>query len=300
MNGFWEDKKMTKDSIYKRYEIKSKPSNNTEEWSYWFIFYKDKLLIDPRSDKRIPHMNGFKKSKVSSSEMRYFGTFEERSCYLAEIESLEDMPEGFQPYDLRSLYFEVAYDVFLLAGKAFHVMNWNKTHRFCGRCGTAMNELDQEMAKVCPKCGLINYTRISPAVIVGIIKGDKILLAHSSSFRNKMYSILAGYVEPGETLEDGVQREVMEEVGIKIRNIKYFGSQAWPFSSSLMIGFTAEYESGEIAVDHNEITDAAWFDVNNLPELPAEYSIAREIIDSYIKTNKPSMYTETSVTNRGV
>jgi NAD+ diphosphatase len=193
--------------------------------------------------------------------------------------------EGILFKDLRSLYGILDEDIFLLAGKAYQIINWDKNHQFCGRCGSHTENLEGERAKKCPKCGFISYPVLSPAVITAIIKGNKILLAHNSGFKNNMYSLIAGFVEPGETLEEGVKREIMEEVGVQVKNVKYWGSQPWPFPNSLMIGFTAEYESGEINVDGVEIASAAWFDINNLPKLPTEISIARKIINWYIENN---------------
>ena len=130
-----------------------------------------------------------------------------------------------------------------------------------------------------------HFPRLAPAVIVAVTKGDKILLAHSSEWRGKLYSVLAGFVEPGETFEECVEREIMEEVGIKVKNIRYFGSRPWPFPHSLMVGFTAEYESGEITIDQVEITDAQWFTSDNLPLVPGKISIARQLIDWFVETN---------------
>jgi NAD+ diphosphatase len=135
----------------------------------------------------------------------------------------------------------------------------------------------------------MSYPRLSPAVITAVLKDNKILLSHYAAFKGNMHTIIAGFVEPGETLEECIKREILEEVGIQVRNIKYFGSQPWPFPNSLMIGFTAEYESGEISVDRTEISEAGWYDVNSLPELPPKMSIAREIIDWFIQSNSGSV-----------
>ncbi|HEY5585326.1 MAG TPA: NAD(+) diphosphatase, partial [Ruminiclostridium sp.] len=170
--------------------------------------------------------------------------------------------------------------------KAFQIVSWDQTNQFCGRCGSSTQPQPSERAKICPKCGFISYPRICPATITAIFKDDKILLAHAAAFKGNLYSLIAGFLEPGETLEECVKREIMEEVSLKVKNIKYFGSQPWPFPNSMMIGFTAEYESGEITVDGVEISEAGWFGVDNLPELPFEMSIARKIINSYIMKTK--------------
>lgn len=145
-----------------------------------------------------------------------------------------------------------------------------------------------ERARVCPKCGFASFPRLSPAAITADIKDGRILLAHAKHFKEKTYSIIAGFVELGETLEECVKREVMEEVGIEDDNIRYFGSQPWPFPNSLMLGFTAEYKSGEITVDGVEIGEAGWFTPANLPEIPSNLSIARKLIDWYEDTYKDS------------
>jgi NAD+ diphosphatase len=143
--------------------------------------------------------------------------------------------------------------------------------------------MENQMAKICPECGFISHTRLSPAVITAIIKNGKILMAkHSYGLKNR-YGLIAGFIEAGETLEEGIKREVMEEVGLKVNNIKYFGSQPWPFPNSLMIGFTANYESGEINVDGKEIIEAKWFNVDELTPMPSKISIASELIDWYIE-----------------
>ena len=156
---------------------------------------------------------------------------------------------------------------------------WNQHHRFCGKCGHLTEYKTDERARACPQCGLINYPRLSPAIIVAVLRDNRILLAHSQRFPAKFYSVLAGFVEPGESLEECVKREILEEVGISVKNIRYFGSQPWPFPDSLMIGFTAEYAGGEIKVDPVEILDAGWFSADNLPPIPPKLSIARHLID---------------------
>ena len=183
--------------------------------------------------------------------------------------------------ELRSLYDDLEEDIFLLAGKASQIVNWDRNHQFCGRCSTHTENMTDELAKKCPACGFKSYTRLSPAVITAIIKNGKILMA-KQGYRGDMYGLIAGFVEPGETIEEAVKRETQEEVGLKIKNIKYFGSQPWPFPNSLMIAFTADYESGEIQVDGNEITSARWFTADELPRIPSQMSIAGELIDWFI------------------
>lgn len=175
-------------------------------------------------------------------------------------------------------------DIFRVAGRAHQIINWVRTHQYCGKCGGPIKNKVTELARECPNCGVNIYPRISPAVIIAIVKGDKILLARNKNFPNSFYSVLAGFVEPGETLEECVQREVKEEVGIEVKNIKYFGSQSWPFPDSLMIAFTAEYANGEIVVDNLELSHADWFSRYNLPaKIPDKKTIAGRLIEWFIQ-----------------
>lgn len=280
---------MLRESIYKRYIPEITLSHKPSVLSWWFIFYKGKMLVKLKDNKcAVPHIKNLDKLNISPVRVQYLGVFEGEDCYSVEAAYETISEENMCFMSLRSLYSYVEEDLFFLAGKALQIAAWDQTHQYCGRCGSKTDTLENERAKICPKCGLINYPRISPAVITAVIKDGQILLAHNNAFKGNMYSLIAGFVEAGETLEEGAKREIMEEVGIKVKNIKYFGSQPWPFPNSLMMGFVAEYESGEISVDGVEIGAAAWFDPSNLPELPSSISIARKIIDWYIeKYTKP-------------
>jgi NAD+ diphosphatase len=184
---------------------------------------------------------------------------------------------------LRQVYGRLDEDLFWLATRAVQIVDWDRTHQFCGRCGAPMEAKATERAKLCPRCGLHHFPRLAPAIIVLVERGHALLLARSRHFTKGMYSVIAGFVEPGETLEEAVAREVREEIGISIKEIRYFGSQPWPFPHSLMIGFTATYAGGEIVLDDPEIEDAAWFTRDNLPPLPGKISIARKLIDWFLE-----------------
>ena len=277
---------MSRESIYKRYVPSVMPQQGNDDYTYWFVFSQGKMLINLNNlEKRIPYAKNLEELNILPIRRQYLGTLKGHRSYSVEADPKIKEPEGMAFRDLRSLYGILDEDIFLLAGKASQIVNWDQTHQYCGRCGIQTETVQGENAKICPECGFISYTRISPAIITAILKDNEILMAHGRNFPKNRYSLIAGFVEPGETLEECVKREVMEEVGIKIRNIKYFGSQPWPFPNSLMIGFISEYESGEICVDGDEITDAKWFSVENLPELPSKISIGREMIDWYIKTH---------------
>jgi len=271
---------MLRESIYKRYNPDVKHGHENSP-AYWFIFNSDKLLINPEKDIKIPFIEDPKILNISLIRTHYFGKLDGYPCICAEVSPGTDAFDGMIFEDLRGLYDVLDEDLYLLAGRAIQIINWDKNHQYCGKCGTLTEIVEDEMAKICPECGFINYTRISPAVIIAIIKNGKLLMAkHSYGLKNR-YALVAGFIEAGETLEQGVKREIMEEVGLKVKNIKYFGSQPWPFPNSLMIGFTAEYDSGEINVDGKEIVDAKWFDVDEVTPMPSKISISSELIEWY-------------------
>jgi NAD+ diphosphatase len=272
---------MPRESIYNHYQPENKPNHENSSKSYWFVFNSGEMLLNAENDE-IPFLKDLNELGLTPERKIYMGTLHEHPCYVAEV-SGNHVPVGMVFDDLRTLYEQLDEEIYLLAGRAIQIINWDKNHQFCGKCGTKTETMDHEMAKICPDCGFINYTRISPAVITAIIKDGKILMAKHNYGRYRRYGLIAGFVEAGETLEEAVQRETLEEVGLKVKKIKYLGSQPWPFPNSLMIGFTADYESGEINVDGNEIAHARWFGVDELPELPSRISIARELIDWYVE-----------------
>jgi NAD+ diphosphatase len=192
-----------------------------------------------------------------------------------------DVPEGYEWKPLRNLGAQLDTDSWMLAGRAVQLVEWARTSRYCGRCGTATELAARERAAWCPRCGLNAYPRLAPAIIVIVERGDAILLGQGRGFQG-MYSALAGFAEPGEALEETITREVREEVGVEVGHVRYFGSQPWPFPHSLMIGFFATWLSGEIKIDGDEIVDAKWFKADNLPNIPPPLSIARRLIDDWI------------------
>jgi NAD+ diphosphatase len=199
------------------------------------------------------------------------------------VDGQTEPPEGMGFHELRALSARLPERRWALAGRAVQLVEWDRTHRFCGRCGTPTGPSPGERAKRCPACGLLAFPRLAPAVIALIERGDKVLLANGRTFGLPMYSCLAGFVEPGETLEEAVRREVTEEVGVKLGQVRYFASQPWPFPHSLMIGFTATWASGEIEIDPEEIVDAGWFAAGALPMIPPGLSIARWLIDDWLR-----------------
>lgn len=188
--------------------------------------------------------------------------------------------DHYHLHGLRSLVGRLPGAVWQLAGRACQLVEWERSHRFCGACGkTTVRHESGEFAMVCPGCGHSAYPRISPAMICVVRRGREILLAHHKRYDLPVYACLAGFVEPGENLEECVRREVKEEVGVEVSNIRYIASQSWPFPHSLMVGFFADYAGGELVLDRAELTDARWFSPEDLPKLPFSLSISRQLID---------------------
>lgn len=253
----------------------------------WFVFKGSKLAIETREDKlELPAAVKINKYRDSLKHIHYLGTLEGRQCYAAEMEDENDIGADIGFGDLRTIMPNLQDDIFFVAGRATQIINWDKEHQYCGRCGSIMVKSSSERVKVCPKCKLSSYPRISPAIIVAVTKGNEILLAHNKNFKPGLFSVIAGFVDAGETFEECVKREVMEEVGIKVKNIKYFRSQPWPFPNSLMVGFTAEYENGEISPDGVEIEEAHWYRAENLPSIPSKITIAGKLINWFIENNR--------------
>ena len=264
-----------------------KPPTKPSKPALWFLFNDQRLLLkNINGSDHILQASDLENLGLIPIQQQYIGSLNGQPCYAAEIAPLDSIPAPYAFQKTRSLLGRAEDELARVAGLSEQMISWERSHRFCGRCGHPTENKADERAKFCPECGLVNYPRLSPAVIVAVVKGNQILLARSQRFRPKFYSVLAGFVEPGETLEQCVRREVREEVGILVDNIHYFGSQPWPFPDSLMIAFTAEYASGEIQRDPSEIADAGWFRADDLPPIPSKISIARQLIDWFVENRK--------------
>jgi len=260
--------------------------NLTEAPATWFLFRQDNLLVDERKGRvAVPRAATPAALNINAQRLRCLGVLSETVCYTGELADGDPVPDGMACVGVRSLFGRLDDVVFSLAGTALQLVNWDRGHQYCGRCGTETRLMKSERARICPACELTNHPRISPAVIVAVIRSGKILLGRSGRFPNpKLFSVLAGYVELGETLEACVHREVREEAGIGIRNLRYFGSQPWPYSGALMVAFTAEWASGEISVDGEEILEAGWYGPRELPLTPGLGSVAGLLIDWFKHT----------------
>lgn len=215
------------------------------------------------------------------------GSFGDQWVYGIDIAEGTDEPDDHMWVPLRGLYGKVPDQLWSIAGRAEQIVSWDRTHRFCGRCGAPTESQANERARKCPACGLLAYPRLSPATITLVTRGEhdeEVLLAWGRQFPGKFYSTLAGFVEPGESIEQCVAREIKEEVGVDVTDITYFGSQPWPFPNSLMLGFTARYVSGDLVLQEEEIVDAGWFRADNLPPSPrGRMSIAGWLLETWLE-----------------
>jgi NAD+ diphosphatase len=264
--------------------------------AHWFVFQADRLLVElgppsarPSDDPRVAQRPSWAKLPLQKSnnwlgldagQTLYLGRLDGVDCWAAEAPPQASPPPGASWTGLRTLFSVLDDAHFALAGRALQLLEWDRTHRYCGRCGTPTEAKPDERARVCPACRLSAYPRIAPAVMALVRRERSILLGRSPHFPPGMWSALAGFVEPGETLEQCLAREVMEEVGLCVTRIRYFASQPWPFPHSLMIAFACEWAGGEIRPQAGEIEAAQWFDILQLPKLPSKISIARRLIDA--------------------
>lgn len=247
--------------------------------SYWLLRSGNQLLttIDKAGKNIFPC--GYASDFGNPKDALLIGERHGLPCYAAEFDELPANISG-EWMPVRSLFSVAGAEAISLAGRATLILDWQKNHRYCGKCGTPTTMKTEGFAMACSVCGLVAYPRISPAVMVLISRGDELLLARSPRFKPGVFSALAGFVEAGETLEQCAIREVREEVGIEITNLRYFRSQSWPFPDSLMVAFFADYADGVIKADPLEIEDAGWFLRSALPALPEPISIARQLIDT--------------------
>ena len=269
---------------------------------HWFVFRGDQLLVEigppsphPPDDPRVAARPSWarlplQKSNIDHNRLRsgalrtlYLGRLGGIDCWGAELPADIPPPAGTSWAGLRALFSVLPDAHFALAGRALQLLDWDRSNQFCGRCGARTDAKPEERARICPACRLPAYPRIAPAVMALVRRERQLLLGRSPHFPAGMYSALAGFVEPGETLEQCLAREVEEEVGIRVSRIRYFASQPWPFPHSLMIAFVCDWESGEIRPQAGEIEAADWFDVLQLPKLPSKISIARRLIDAEVQ-----------------
>jgi NAD+ diphosphatase len=250
---------------------------------YFAFRGRDLLVLLREGGPSVPGHEHWRALGLSGLRVNEVGLVEGIPAVAVELPEDAQPPEGAEFLGLRRLYGALADEVYRMAGRAVQVVEWDRSHQFCGRCGTPTERMDGEMAKRCPACGQTDYPRISPAVIMRVERDGQILLTRGPQGRPGAYSVLAGFVEPGESLEQAVAREVMEEVGVEVADIRYFGSQPWPFPNSLMVGFTARWTGGELRLQEAEVEDARWFTARDMPLVSPPLSIARALIDDWVR-----------------
>ncbi len=248
--------------------------------SYYFVFCKDELLLEQQEDGSY----SVPLSEEPPTEIKPWTTL----LRVTQLNGVDvraynlpaPTPEGtFCP--LRQSYYKLPLELYLKAGKCAELLYWDQNTRFCGVCGGTM-KFHTDISKRCEHCGKEVWPQLATAIIVRITRDDEILMARARNFRGDFYGLIAGFVETGETLEEAVVREVHEETGLEIKDIRYFGSQPWPYPSGLMVGFTAHYAGGQIHVQREELKNVAWFHRDHLPKLPEKLSIARQLVDDWL------------------
>ncbi|MEO8134009.1 MAG: NAD(+) diphosphatase [Betaproteobacteria bacterium] len=259
--------------------------DNAPDSGYWFVVHGGRLLVTRGESPRLPAHDSPPVVSAGAHAVHHFGDYDGRPCrvmVIADIDAFNGIhDEHFEWRGLRSLFGVLPDAEVGLAGRAVQLAEWTRTHRYCGCCGTLMQRQPGERAMACPACGFTAYPRIAPAMML-VRRDDRILLGRAPHFVGGVYSALAGFVEAGESLEECVHREVMEEVGIAITNLRYFSSQSWPFPHSLMLAFIADYASGDLRPNPAELSDAQWFGLDALPQLPSRISISRALIEAGI------------------
>ena len=250
---------------------------------YWFVFCQSALLLEEHSDgsRSVPLHEEPPVALKPWTTQHHIMEIEGHEVVAYAIDHpVTDRP-GWVMCGLRESYGYLPFDHYLAAGKSHEILYWDSTTKYCGVCGGEMR-LHTDISKRCTRCGKEVWPQLATAVICRVSRGDEVLLVHARNFRGDFYGLVAGFVETGETLEEAVVREVREETGIEIRHLRYFGSQPWPYPCGLMVGFTADYASGEIHLQRSELSRGGWFDRHSLPQIPEKLSIARQLIDDWL------------------
>ena len=248
----------------------------------WVVLHKNKIYVEEGADGTCLPQNPACAS--TQAETFYCGQWDHQPCRICYIPSDADAPAELSGHSLRHEEPVLDLSLICMGALAKHLQHWRGNSRFCSACGAPMRSIAATWGMECCGCGRHHFPHIHPCAIVLIQRDDQILLTRKPGWAPGRYSHAAGFMEPGENLEETAVREVLEETGIHIHNLHYCGSQAWPFPSQLMAGFTADYHSGEITVDNDELEDAAWFRADDLPILPSRRSISRFLIDRWLAT----------------
>ena len=250
------------------------PPSSASPLAWCLAFVEGQLLLPDAEAAELQPQPTLAFEAIARSR-HYLGRLDALDCWVYQ---LPEAPPGWRAVGLRAAMLQFPAALMGVASRAAQVLEWDRTHRFCGVCGTATEPVAHERARKCPGCGHSAYPRLSPAMMVLVWRGRELLLARAPHYAKGMYSALAGFVETGESLEECVHREVAEEVGVRVRGLRYYGSQSWPFPHSLMVAYTAEWTGGDIVRQEDEIEDAGWYDIDALPGVPPRFSIAGHLI----------------------
>ncbi len=263
------------------------PALPPEGPAFWFPFREGELLVQQNESGGIAIMSGSEAdlAALQPQTITYLGILNGKACMACEVSAETPLPENWKAVELRAIYNEVDASLYGIAGYAFQIMLWQRDSHYCPVCAHQTEIIPASWGKECPNCGHISYPPAVPAVLALVHDGERVLLAHKPGW-GRRFSILAGFVEPGESLEECVEREVMEEVGVEVTDITYVGSQPWPFPHQLMVGYMARYAGGEIHVDEQELDEAHWFHVDELPNLPPPMSLAHQVVETWIKIHR--------------
>ena len=258
--------------------------NTSSESAILIILRGQEFLTTKNSEFLIFEEDDLKWSEMEMFNKQFIGYLNDQPCYLLEITPESKLDDDLVLTPLRNLLGRIPDSLFTVCSRSLQLSEWMRNNQFCGVCGTKMKMHETERAMFCECNNVLVYPRISPCIIVLVTKGEELLLAHNKNFPGTFYSTLAGFIEAGESAESAIHREIFEEVKVRVQNIKYFGSQSWPFPSQLMLGYHAEYLEGEITPDGEEIDLADWFHYKDLPNVPTgNISISGQLIESYLE-----------------
>ncbi len=258
--------------------------NTSPEPGVSIILRNQEFLTSKASEVLIFEDDDLKWSEMKFINKHFLGYLGKRPCFVSCLEDSSPISDEMILCPLRSLLGRIPDSIFNIFSRSLQIDNWYTSNQFCGGCGKGINAHETERAMICECKNKLIYPTISPCIIVLVTNGEELLLAHNKNFPGEFYSTLAGFIEPGESAESAIEREVFEEVSVRIKNITYYGSQSWPFPSQLMLGYHAEYDEGLISPDGVEIDKADWFNFKELPQVPTgNISISGKLIESYIE-----------------
>lgn len=274
-----------------RVEILSQPPALIDGEVLWFVMCHGQLMVRFLQERPwLPTHHKAEAYGLESYSPLYLGRLDHRHCFAVAVDDTYQAPEGYEFVSLRALFGQLDFAMASMAGRASQLISWRTNHQFCSRCGAKTTAHATESAMICGACDYTQYPRISPCIITLVIRGEEALLARNARFPDGFFSCLAGFIEAGESAEQAVHREVFEEVGVHLGKLQYYGSQSWPFPHALMLGFHSHYAGGEIVEDQVEIVEAGWFHYESLPHIPGPGSIARELIEAWVKACKAGVY----------